>query len=112
MRGFKVVAIAIGVLIAFLLVGTVIGVIIHAVEALFIVALVAGGIFVAIKVARSGKQVSRGPKEKEIGDSYPSPTPRGDVQQYSAPVPPAAPTRPSTQDVDDELARLKREMGS
>jgi hypothetical protein len=80
---------------------------------LAIAALVVGGIYVAIKVARSGKQVSSKPRDSEIRDHHSSSSalPRVDLEQYSAPAPrPAA--RPSAADVDDELARLKREMGS
>jgi hypothetical protein len=108
MRGFKVIAIAVGVLIAFLFVGTVVGFLIHAVIDLVIAALVVGGIVVAVKMARSSKQVSRGRKENEVKDSYTRPLPSADVEQY------AQPTRSQygSQDVDDELARLKREMGS
>ena len=40
---------------------------------------------------------------------YNRPLPRADVEPVSTPYPPAS--RPARQDVDDELARLKREMG-
>jgi hypothetical protein len=113
MRGFKVAAIAIGAIVVFLLVGTVVHVIISALIGLAVAALVVGGVYVAIKVARSNKQVSSKSRDSEIRDDYSSarPLPRVDMEQYSAPAPrPAA--RPSAQDVDDELARLKREMGS
>lgn len=120
MRGLKVALIAVGVLIAFLLVGTVVGAVIHAVIELAIAALVVGGIVVAIKVARSGKQVSGRSKAKdsEIRDHYtsPEPLPRPDVDAYSPPRYTApstsTPPRATGPDVDDELARLKREMGS
>jgi hypothetical protein len=113
MRLFKLVAIAAGILVAFLVVGSVIGFILHAVTTLVIAALVVGAIAVAIKVARSGKQVSGKKAEREVRDSdfadYSRPLPRADVEPVATPRPAA--TRPSTQDVDDELARLKREMG-
>ena len=118
MRWFKVAAIAGGILIAFLVVGSVIGFIIHAVMDLVIAALVVGAIVVAIKVARSGKQISRKREEREVRDrerdSY-RPLPRADVEPYSTSVPtqeprPKAQHMPNTQDIDDELARLKREM--
>jgi hypothetical protein len=113
MRAWKVVAVAVGVLVAFLLVGTVVGVIIHAVIDLLIVAAIAGAIVIAVKVARSGKQVKGRDKDAEIrDDAYSRPLPRADLDQYSAPAPPPASARQGTQDVDDELARLKREMGS
>jgi hypothetical protein len=115
MRWFKVAAIAGGILIAFLVVGSVIGFIIHAVMDLVIAALVVGAIVVAIKVARSGKQISRKREEREVRDrerdSRP-PLPRADVEPYSTSVPAQQPRQhiPNTQDIDDELARLKREM--
>jgi hypothetical protein len=112
MRWFKVAAIAVGILIAFLLVGSVIGLIIHAVEALVIAALVVGAVVVGVKVARSRKQVSGKKAEREVREpDYGRPLPRADVEpvstQYSSPPP-----RQNTQDIDDELARMKREMGA
>jgi hypothetical protein len=114
MRWFKLAAIGAGILIAFLVVGSVIGFIIHAVTTLVIVGLVVGAIAVAIKVARSKRQVSGKKTEREVREpdypQYNRPLPRADVEPVSTPYPP--PARPATQDVDDELARLKREMGS
>ena len=66
MRWIKVAAIAAGILIAFLIVGSVVGFILHVVTYLVIAALVVGGVAVAIKVARSGKQVSRKHAEREV----------------------------------------------
>ena len=119
MRWFKVAAIAGGILIAFLVVGWVIGFVVHAVTTLVIAAIVVGAIAVAIKVARSGKQVSGKKAEREVRDHddyerYSRPLPRADVERAATPYPPqpSSPVRPAAQDVDDELARLKREMGS
>jgi hypothetical protein len=110
MRWFKVAAIAGGILIAFLVVGSVIGFVLHAVTTLVVAALVVGAIAVAIKVARSRRQVSGKRAEREVREpSYRQPLPRADVEPYSAPLPRRQPA-PDTQDVDDELARLKREM--
>jgi len=109
MSGFKIAAIAIGAVVAFLLIGSIVHVIISALISIAIAALVIGGVVVAIKVARSNKQVSRKPKDSEIRDTHSAALPQVDLEQYSAPRPAA--TRPSAQDVDDELARLKREMG-
>jgi hypothetical protein len=115
MSWFKLAAIAGGILIAFLVIGSVIGFVIHAVMTLVIAALVVGGVVVAIKVARSGKQVSRKREEREVSDhdTY-QPLPRADVEPYSTSVPAPQPRQrtPNPQDIDDELARLKREMGS
>jgi hypothetical protein len=114
MRWFKVAAIAGGVLIAFLIISAVIGTVLHLVIDVVIAALVVGAIAVAIKVARSNRQVSRKRSEREVREpEYSRPLPRADVE----PVPTNSPPRPSaqnthsTQDIDDELARLKREMG-
>jgi hypothetical protein len=120
MRWFKLAAIAGGILLAFLLVGSVIGIVIHAVTDLVIAALVVGAIAVAIKVARSGKQISGKKAEREVRDREPDsyqPLPRAEVDHFTASVPsqPAQPPRrtaASAADIDDELARLKREMGS
>ena len=115
MSWFKIAAIAGGLIIAFLVVGSVIGFVIHAVTTLVIAALVVGAIVVAIKVARSGKQVSGKKAEREVPepDSY-RPLPRADVEPYSTSVPTQQPRptkpMPNTQDIDEELARLKREM--
>jgi hypothetical protein len=112
MRWFKLAAIGAGILIAFLVVGSVIGFIIHAVTTLLVAALVVGAIAVAIKVARSRRQVSGSKAEREVREpDYPQhnrPLPRADVEPVATPYPPS---RPAAQDVDDELARLKREMG-
>ena len=114
MSWLKIAAIGVGILIAFLVVGSVIGFVIHAVTSLVIAALVVGGVVVAIKVARSGRQVSGKKAEREVRDrdyeQYSRPLPRSDIEP--AAPPPSYPARPATQDVDDELARLKREMGS
>ena len=114
MRWFKIAAIGVGILIAFLIAGSVIGFIIGAVTKLVIAALVVGAVAVAIKVARSRRQVSGSKAEREVRDrdyeESSRPLPRADVEP--AAPPPPSPVRPATHDVDDELARLKREMGS
>ena len=116
MNWFKVAAIAVGILIAFLVVGSVMHFIIAAVTYLVIAALVAGGVYVAIKVARSGRQVEGKKAKREVRDhDYEQYSrPRADVEPVSTPAPPqpSRPARPAPQDIDDELARLKREMGS
>src|SRR5689334_2105699 len=112
-RWFKLAAIGVGILIAFLIVGSVMHFIITAVTYLVIAALVAGGVAIAIKVARSGRQVSGKKAEREVREpdheQYSRPLPRADVEPAA---PPPSPVRPAAHDIDDELARLKREMGS
>jgi hypothetical protein len=116
MRWFKLAAIGAGILIAFLVVGSVIGFIIHAVTYLVLAALVVGAIAVAIKVAGSRRQVSgkKADRDREVREpdyqQRSRPLPRADVEP--APTPYPSPARQATHDVDDELARLKREMGS
>jgi hypothetical protein len=120
-RWFKLAAIGVGILIAFLIVGSVMHFIITAVTYLVIAALVAGGVAIAIKVARSGRQVSGKKAEREVRepdyDQYSRQLPRADVEPVSTSYPaqpsrPANPAKPAAADVEDELARLKREMGS
>jgi hypothetical protein len=112
MRWFKVAAIAGGILIAFLIVSAVIGTVLHLVIDVVIAALVVGAIAVAIKVARSNRQVSRKKSEREVREpEYSRSLPRADVEPVSTSVPPRQ-AAPNSQDIDDELARLKREMGS
>jgi uncharacterized membrane protein YfcA len=110
MNWFKVAAIGVGILIAFLVGGWVIGFIIHAVLDLVIAAAVVGAIVVAVKMARSRKQVSRKREEKQVREpdysEYSKPLPRADVEPTFP-----QPGRQGSPDVDDELARLKREMG-
>jgi len=74
---------------------------------------VVGGVAVAVKMARSRKQISGKRTEREVRDqdSY-QPLPRADVEPYSTSVPTQPRSTPNTQDIDDELARLKREMGN
>ena len=97
MRWFKLAAIGVGILIAFLVVGSVIGFVIHAVTYLVIAALVVGAIAVAIKVARSRRQVSGKKAEREVREpdheQYSRPLPRADVEPVSTPYPP--PSRPA-----------------
>ena len=107
MRWFKIAAIAIGVLIAFLLVGTVVHVILGFVIDVIIAAAVVGAIVVAVKVARSRREVQAKKADREIREpdhrEYNMPPPRADVE----------PVRDTPRlDVEDDLARLKREMGS
>ena len=113
MSWFKIAAIAAGILIGFLVVGSVIGAIFHILTQLVLAALVVGAVVVAVKVARSRRQVSGSKAEREVRDrdseQYSRPLPRSDVEPAA---PPSYPARPATHDVDDELARLKREMGS
>jgi hypothetical protein len=89
----------------------VIGTVLHVLVELVVAALVVGAIVAAVKVARSRKQVSPKRAEREVREpGSRRPLPRADVEHVATSYP-AQPSRPSSQDIDDELARLKREMG-
>jgi mannose/fructose/N-acetylgalactosamine-specific phosphotransferase system component IIC len=90
-RWFKLAAIVVAVMIAFLVVSSVIGFLLEAVIAVLAVAAVVLG----VKVAFNRKQVAWKSANAEV---------RG--PGYSRPQ-----RRHNTSHVDDELARLKREMG-
>jgi drug/metabolite transporter (DMT)-like permease len=91
MRWFKVAAVAVGVVIAFLVVSSVIGFLMEAA----IAALLIAAVVLAVKVAFYRGQVARSRRDSEV---------RGPAS--SGPLP-----RRHRRDVDDELARLRREMG-
>jgi hypothetical protein len=110
MNWLKVAAVAIGALIAFLIVGSVVGFILHVLSYVVIAALVAGGGYVVYKIAtnRHGREVRTKQRRREIRDDYHDDL-RDNVRDtgYAPPPPP----RPAGGGVDDDLARLKREMG-
>lgn len=91
MRWFKVAAVALGLLIVFLVVSSVIGFLIEAVIAVLVVAVIALG----IKAAFYEKQVSGKRLDMEV----------------CGPADSSLLYRQKTPNVDDEVARLKREMG-
>ena len=91
MRWFKVAAVAVGALIAFLVVSSVIGFLVEAAIAVLVAAVVVLG----IKASFHKRQVSSKKPDREV----------------PGPVPNSPPRRQKTPDVDDEIARLKRETG-
>ena len=93
MRWFKVAAIAVGVMIAFLIVSSVIGFLLEAAIAVLVVAVIA----LAVKVALGRKQLSRSRPAKQV---------RGRRRRRADPL-----RRHNTADVEDELTRLKGETG-
>jgi Family of unknown function (DUF5326) len=115
---YKLAGIAVGIFLAIIVVGAVVGAVVGFVLGLVlklaIAALVVGGVVYAVKRARSSRQVPGKKAEREVREpdypQYSRPLPRADVEPAPTPYPPAS--RPAAQDVDDELARLKREMGS
>lgn len=90
MRWFKLAAIAVGVLIALLVVSSVIGFVIYGV----IGALVVGAIVLGIKASFYKRQVSGRKPDWEVRNPA-----------YNRPL-----RHQETSNVDDELARLRREM--
>jgi membrane protein implicated in regulation of membrane protease activity len=90
MRWFKVAAIAVGVVMAFLIVSSIIGFLVEAA----IAALVVATVVLAVKVAFYRAQISRNRRDSEV---------RGPKHN-------SALASHLGRDVDDELARLKREM--
>ena len=92
MRWFKVAAILVGVMIAFLIISSVVGFLVEG----LIAALAVAAVVLAVRAASN--------RRKQIS----SKTPSGEIprSRYSGPR-----RRRSTAGVDDELARLKRETG-
>ena len=108
MNWLKIAAVAIGALLAFFIVSSVVGVILGLVGKIVILALVAGGGYVAYKVIKSGR--GRPVKDRDRGREIRDDFRHDDLRQEGyTPPPPPPPSRP---DVDDELNRLRREMGN
>jgi hypothetical protein len=102
MRWMKVALAAIGVLIVFLVIGTVVHILMDVVFA----AIVVGAIALAIKIASGRRKLPRSRRDsysdREISEPRRTTT--------AAPPPPPPPAHAHI-DVDDDLERLKREMG-
>jgi hypothetical protein len=116
MNWLKIAAVAVGALIAFLLVGEVVHIIMGLISFVLIAALVVGGGYVAYKVVtadrRRGRNVRDRHRDREINndrDDYRASRDRRDDFRQPDYSPPPPPSRPN---VDDELNRLRREMGS
>ncbi|HTU72258.1 MAG TPA: hypothetical protein VMG38_01955 [Trebonia sp.] len=106
MNWLKVAAVVIGALIAFLIVGEVVHVVLALLGYVVIAALIAGGGYVAYKVVTSSRR--REVKERHRDRKLPDDDHRGrDHRQADYPQLPS-PSRPN---VDDELDRMRRDMG-
>ena len=95
MRGAKIALIAVGVIVAWFMFSMVIGLVID----LLIFAAVAGAAVLGVKLYVSSKRVSGRRADSTIGDDDHSQRIRHAVHRY-------------TPSVDDELDRLKSQMGS
>jgi hypothetical protein len=105
MNWLKVGAVVVGGIIVFFVVDSLVHVLLGLLSALVFVAIVAGGGYVAYKLlgARRHRQVRDRSEERR--------RPR-EVEERSIVVPPTPPApKPAHHDVEDELARMKREMG-
>jgi hypothetical protein len=110
MNWLKVGAIVIGGIIVFFVLDSVVHLLLGLLTAIAFVAIVAGGVYVAYKItgARKRRQVKSNEKHEERRvrrDSEP--------RTREIAVPPVSQPQPAHHDnVEDELARLKREMGN
>ena len=103
MNWLKVGAVVIGGIVVFFVLNSVVHLLLGLLTAIAFVAIVAGGGYVAYKIAgaRRRRQVKSNPEERRV--------PR-EPESRSIAVPPVTP-QPARHDVEDELSRLKREMG-
>lgn len=109
MNWLKVGAVVIGGIVVFFVLNSVVHLVLGLLTAIAFVAIVAGGGYVAYKIAgaRRRRQVKSSPEERRV----PS-----EPESRSIAVPTVTPkqavtAQPAHHDVEDELARLKREMG-
>jgi len=107
MNWLKIAAVAIGALLAFFIIGSVIHIITAILGWVVILALLGGGGYVVYKVVSSGKgrEVRDRRRDRELRDDY-----REAGYREAGYTPP--PPQPPRGNVDDELNRLKREMGN
>ena len=110
MNWLKVGAVVVGGIVVFFVLDSVVHLLLGLLTAIAFVAIVAGGVYVAYKItgARKRRQVKSSEKREERRvrrDSEP--------RTREIVVPPVSQPQPARHDnVEDELARLKREMGN
>jgi len=102
MNWLKVAAVVIGALIAFLIVGEIVHVVLALLGYVLIAALIAGGGYVAYKVVTSSRRREVKDRHRERGRQLPDDHLR--ASDYTQPTSPRS-------NVDDELNRLRRDMG-
>lgn len=114
MNWLKVLAVVIGGLLAFFIVGSLVHLITAILGWVLVIALVAGGGYVAYKVVSAGERraIGSGRRRRRPERRYEDREVREDYSRtdYGSSEPGPSPRRPAS-DVDDELSRLKREMG-
>jgi hypothetical protein len=107
MNWLKIGAVVVGGIIVFFVLDSAFHVLLGLLSAIAFVAIIAGGGYVAYKIlgARRRREVRDRSEERR--------RPR-EVEDHTVVVPPRptpAPRQPAHHDVEDELARMKREMG-
>jgi hypothetical protein len=107
MNWLKVGAIVVGGIVVFFVVDSLVHLFLGLLTAIAFVAIVAGGGYVVYKLmgARRRREVRSRRRERGV-------QPEPDTPAVAIPPAPPATPRPAHHDVEDELARLKREMGS
>ena len=105
MNWLKVGAIVVGGIIVFFVLNSVVHLLLGLLSAIAFVAIIAGGGYVVYKLmgARRRREVKDGRREREVRRER-------EPESHTIAVPPVTP-KPAHHDVDDDLARLKREMG-
>jgi hypothetical protein len=107
MNWLKVGAIVVGGIIVFFVLDSVVHLVLGLLSTIAFVAIVAGGGYVVYKLmsGRRRREVKDGRREREVQRER-----EREPESYTIAVPPVTP-KPAHHDVDDDLARLKREMG-
>lgn len=111
MNWLKVGAIVVGGIIVFFVVDSLVHLFLGLLTAIAFVAIVAGGAYVAYKIvgANRRRQVRRSSRARQVPREPQREQPRTVVPR--ATTQPAQPAQSAPHDVEDELARLRREMG-
>ncbi|HLH84093.1 MAG TPA: hypothetical protein VKV38_12585 [Trebonia sp.] len=105
MNWLKVGAVVVGGIVVFFVLDSVVHLLLGLLSAIAFVAIVAGGGYVVYRLVsgRRRREVRSGRREREV---------RRERDERTIVVPPATPQpQPRHHDVEDDLARLKREMG-
>src|SRR5262249_17757041 len=113
MNWLKVGAVVVGGIVVFFVVDSLIHVFLGLVTAIVFVALVGGGIYAAAEIAGANRRRRELKQERELHEERRPRRGREPASDTRAVARPATPGVPAAHhDVEDDLARLKREMGS